>query len=88
MNIDGQQVTTQLLARMSPTYSRDAIAEFEFVANRFDATQGRSLGAQLNVITKSGTNPMRGPPPGISVTAGSTRPTSSRREYCRIRTSS
>ena len=56
VNIDGQQVTTQLLARMSPTYSRDAIAEFEFVANRFDATQGRSLGAQLNVITKSGTN--------------------------------
>ena len=60
MNIDGQQVTTQLLARMSPTYSRDAIAEFEFVANRFDATQGRSLGAQLNVITKSGTNTYAG----------------------------
>ena len=60
MNVDGQQVTTQLLARMNPSYSRDAIAEFEFVANRFDATQGRSLGSQLNVITKSGTNTFAG----------------------------
>jgi hypothetical protein len=60
INIDGQQVTTQLLARMNPSYSRDAIAEFEFVANRFDATQGRSLGSQLNVITKSGTNRFAG----------------------------
>lgn len=60
INIDGQQVTTQLLARMNPSYSRDAIAEFEFVANRFDATQGRSLSSQLNVITKSGTNVFAG----------------------------
>jgi len=60
INIDGQQVTTQLLARMNPSYSRDAIAEFEFIANRFDATQGRSLGSVLNVITKSGTNTFAG----------------------------
>lgn len=36
--------------------SKDAIAEFEFVANRFDATQGRSAGVQVNVISKSGTD--------------------------------
>ena len=60
LNIDGQQVTTQLFRRMNPTFSRDAIAEFEFVANRFDATQGRTHGAQLNVITKSGTNSLAG----------------------------
>jgi hypothetical protein len=60
LNIDGQQVTTQLFRRMNPTFSRDAIAEFEFVANRFDATQGRTHGAQLNVITKSGTNRLAG----------------------------
>ena len=60
INIDGQQVTTQLFNRLNPTYSRDAIAEFEFVANRFDATQGRTHGAQLNVITKSGTNTVAG----------------------------
>jgi len=57
LNVDGQQLTSQVLNfRMNPTFSRDAIAEFEFLANRFDATQGRSLAAVLNVITKSGTN--------------------------------
>jgi hypothetical protein len=60
INIDGQQVTTQLFNRLNPTYSRDAIAEFEFVSNRFDATQGRTHGAQLNAITKSGTNTVAG----------------------------
>jgi hypothetical protein len=42
--------------RANPRYSRDAIAEFEFIANRFDATQGRSMGVQVNAVTKSGTN--------------------------------
>ena len=36
------------------------IAEFQFISNRFDATQGRSQGVQVNVITKSGTNQMAG----------------------------
>ena len=46
INVDGQQVT-QLHGRQRhrpAAYSRDAIAEFEFVSNRFDATQGRSMG--------------------------------------------
>jgi len=57
LNVDGQQLTSPVLQfRLNPTFSRDAIAEFELVANRFDATQGRSIGVVLNVITKSGTN--------------------------------
>jgi hypothetical protein len=59
LNVDGQQVTNVLTGGGDfgqPRYSRDAIAEFEFVANRFDATQGRSMGVQVNAITKSGTN--------------------------------
>jgi Carboxypeptidase regulatory-like domain/TonB dependent receptor-like, beta-barrel len=57
LNVDGQQVTNYVqYSRPNPQYSRDAIAEFEFVANRFDATQGRSMGVQVNAITKSGTN--------------------------------
>ena len=59
LNVDGQQVTNLITGGGGfgqPRYSRDAIAEFEFVANRFDATQGRSLGVQVNAITKSGTN--------------------------------
>ncbi len=59
LNVDGQQVTNLLVGDGTfgqPRYSRDAIAEFEFISNRFDATQGRSLGVQVNAVTKSGTN--------------------------------
>jgi carboxypeptidase family protein/TonB-dependent receptor-like protein len=63
INIDGQQVTqliTQSGAFGNPKFSRDAIAEFELVTNRFDATQGRSMGVQVNAVTKSGTNSFAG----------------------------
>ena len=43
-----------------PTFSQEMIAEFQFISNRFDATQGRSSGVQVNVITKSGTNRFAG----------------------------
>ena len=57
VNLDGQQVT-QIVSygNINARFSRDAIAEFQFIANRFDATQGRSSGVQVNAITKSGTN--------------------------------
>ena len=57
INIDGQQVTTNFigLGNDQPKFSRDVIAEFE-IRSRFDATQGRSTGVQVNAITKSGTN--------------------------------
>jgi hypothetical protein len=56
--VDGQHVTTMgiSLDAQQPRYSRDAIAEFELITNRFDATQGRSAGVIVNAITKSGTN--------------------------------
>ncbi|OFW16844.1 MAG: hypothetical protein A3F70_03230 [Acidobacteria bacterium RIFCSPLOWO2_12_FULL_67_14] len=58
LNIDGLQVTNNCCGTegRQPGFSRDAIAEFQFISNRFDATQGRSSGVQVNVITKSGTN--------------------------------
>jgi hypothetical protein len=58
INIDGMQVTNNCCggSNRQPSFGRDAIAEFQFISNRFDATQGRSSGAQVNVITKSGTN--------------------------------
>src|SRR5215510_1733996 len=58
-NVDGQQVTVNYHSQTDseqPGFSRDAIAEFEVVANRFDATQGRSQGMVVNAVTKSGTN--------------------------------
>ena len=62
-NIDGQQVThlvNYFSGGAGPRFSRDAIAEFEYVTNRFDASQGRSLGVQVNAITKTGTNTFAG----------------------------
>jgi carboxypeptidase family protein len=66
LNVDGQQVTNLITGVVpgagwgQPRFSRDAIAEFEFVSNRFDATQGRSSGVQVNAVTKSGTNSYAG----------------------------
>src|SRR5258706_3147061 len=62
INMDGQQVTNSIAGSNfgQPRYSRDSIAEFEFVSNRFDATQGRSMGVVVNAVTKSGTNQSSG----------------------------
>jgi hypothetical protein len=63
LNIDGQQISVLLTGTTEsahPRLSRDAIAEFEYLSNRFDATQGRSMGLQVNAITKSGTNSFSG----------------------------
>jgi hypothetical protein len=56
LNMDGQQVSADIGTGGQPRYSQDSIAEFQFISNRFDATQGRSSGVQVNAITKSGTN--------------------------------
>jgi hypothetical protein len=60
LNLDGQQVSSELGAGNQPRFSQDAIAEFQFISNRFDATQGRSTGVQVNAITKSGSNQLSG----------------------------
>jgi Carboxypeptidase regulatory-like domain len=62
-NVDGQQITINYHSQTDseqPGFSRDAIAEFEVIANRFDATQGRSQGMVVNAVTKSGTNSFAG----------------------------
>jgi len=62
-NVDGQQLTINYHSQTDTEqigFSRDAIAEFEVVANRFDATQGRSSGMIVNAVTKSGTNQFAG----------------------------
>jgi hypothetical protein len=60
LNMDGQQVTQTMGIGGQPLYSRDSIAEFQFISNRFDATQGRSSGVQVNAVSKSGTNTVTG----------------------------
>jgi hypothetical protein len=58
VNVDGQQITYEggALGNVQARISRDAIAEFEFISNRFDATQGRSSGIQINAVTRGGSN--------------------------------
>jgi len=62
LNLDGQQVSNMMACARwgQPKFSRDAIGEFEFVSGRFDATQGRSIGVQINAVTKAGTNTYAG----------------------------
>ena len=60
-NVDGQSVTlTVCCAQNQPRYSKDSIAEFQLTTNRFDATQGRTMGMMVNAITKSGSNILAG----------------------------
>ena len=58
LNLDGQQVTNSVAGSNfgQPRFSKDAIAEFVFSTNRFDAAQGRSYGVVVSAVTKSGTN--------------------------------
>jgi hypothetical protein len=60
LNLDGQQISSELGTGGQPRFSQDSIAEFQFISNRFDATQGRSTGVQVNAISKSGTNTLAG----------------------------
>ena len=60
LNLDGQQISSELGTGNQPRFSQDSIAEFQFISNRFDATQGRSTGVQVNAITKSGSNRLSG----------------------------
>ena len=62
LNMDGQQITNNGPAggTTQPKYSIEAVGEFQFVASRWDASQGRSNGVLVNAITKSGTNSFSG----------------------------
>ena len=62
INVDGQ-VTSQNNSASSfgqPRYSQDALAEFQIITNRFDATMGRASRAQVIAQTKSGSNDFHG----------------------------
>src|SRR5258705_4440063 len=57
LNIDGQQVTNNGRANaQNPRVSQEAVGEFQFVASRWDASQGRPNGVLVNAVTKSGTH--------------------------------
>lgn len=62
LNLDGQQITQRVAGSGfgQPKISREAIAEFQVITNMFDITQGRSTGMQVQAISRSGTNDLRG----------------------------
>ena len=86
LNVDGQQVT-QLIATSfgQPRFSKDTIAEFEVITNRFDARQGARRVSRSTRSRSRAPTPRRDRLPATSVMTGSTRRTSSRRRCCRIR---
>ena len=53
LNIDGQQVTNNGRAgAANPRVSQEAVGEFQFVASRWDASQGRSNGVLVNAAAE------------------------------------
>jgi hypothetical protein len=58
--VDGVDYTDPALGLAKTRVSQDAIAEFRVVNSRFDAEVGGSAGGALTVLTKSGTNELKG----------------------------
>ena len=58
--VDGSDNTDDTVGGLLQMYPLEAIQEFTVLTQRFDAEYGRSSGAVLNVVTKSGTNQLRG----------------------------
>ncbi|HYU78932.1 MAG TPA: TonB-dependent receptor [Vicinamibacterales bacterium] len=61
LNLDGQEITQDRLGSFGQGgISRDAIAEYQIVTNMFDVTMGRSVGVQVQAISRAGTNSLAG----------------------------
>jgi outer membrane receptor protein involved in Fe transport len=58
--LDGVDNNDQFLNRLIINPSLDAIQEFAIQQNTYDAEYGRSAGAQLNMVVKSGTRTIQG----------------------------
>jgi hypothetical protein len=58
--VDGVDFTDPVLGLARARFSQEAIGEFRVIANRFDPEIGGSAGGALSIITKSGTNDVKG----------------------------
>jgi hypothetical protein len=58
--VDGGDNNDDTVGGLLQLFPLEAIQEFDVITQRFDAEYGRSNGAVLNVVTKSGTNDVRG----------------------------
>jgi Carboxypeptidase regulatory-like domain/TonB dependent receptor len=60
VQVDGADNTDNSVNASRSTVSQEAVQEFQVVTNSFAAEFGRSAGGVVNVVTKSGTNDLRG----------------------------
>lgn len=58
--VDGVDFTDPTLGLARARFSQDAISEFRVITNRFDTEIGGSAGGALSIVTKTGTNELRG----------------------------
>ena len=58
--LDGADNNDQFLNRLVVNPSLEAVEEMTLLQNTYDAQYGRSAGAQINMVLKSGTNVVRG----------------------------
>jgi carboxypeptidase family protein len=58
--VDGVDFTDPTLGLARARFSQEAISEFRVIANRFDPEIGGSAGGALSIVTKSGTNALKG----------------------------
>ncbi|HET7747290.1 MAG TPA: hypothetical protein VFM29_08310, partial [Vicinamibacteria bacterium] len=58
--VDGVDFTDPVLGLARARFSQDAISEFRVIANRFDTEIGGSAGGALSIVTKAGTNDLKG----------------------------
>ena len=58
--IDGGDNNDDTVGGLLQLFPLEAIQEFQFVTSRYKAEYGRSNGGVMNIVTKAGTNDMRG----------------------------
>lgn len=58
--VDGVDFTDPTLGLARARFSQEAISEFRVISNRFDPEIGGSAGGAMSIVTKSGTNDLKG----------------------------
>src|SRR5271167_1355641 len=58
--VDGADTINTVTGSQRATPPQDSVGEFRVVSNSFGADYGRTLGGVVNIVTKSGTNIIRG----------------------------
>lgn len=60
VNVDGGDNKDNVVGSLIQNFAYESIQEFEVLQHRWTAESGRSVGGVVNVVTKSGTNELRG----------------------------